>query len=83
MQITALGLAIKFIPAELQPVQSFINGIERRLRVALDVGVVDAQDHRALIVTHVEPVENKCPRAADMKITGGGGSKSHSQHGKS
>ena len=44
MQIEAVGLAVEFIPAEVEPVEPFVDGIQRRLRVPLDVGIVDAQD---------------------------------------
>jgi hypothetical protein len=47
MQIEALGLAILLVPSQIEPAQALEDGIERGLGVALDVGVVDAQDHGA------------------------------------
>jgi hypothetical protein len=67
-----LGLAILFVPTQIEPAQPVEDGIERRLRVAFDVGIVDAQDHRAAIVARVKPVEDERARAADMEKAGGG-----------
>jgi hypothetical protein len=67
----ALGLAILLVPSKIQPAQPVEDGIERSLRIALDVGIVDAQDHRAAVVAGVEPVEDERARAADMEKAGG------------
>ena len=45
MQIEALRLAVELIPTQGQPVEAVEDGIERRLRVAVDIGIVDAQHH--------------------------------------
>src|ERR1017187_1280091 len=53
MHRRALGLAILLVPSKIEPAQPIENGIERRLRIALDVGIVDAQDHRAAVMARV------------------------------
>ncbi len=71
MDSQPFGLAILLVPSEIQPAQPIENGIERGLRVALDVGVVNAQDHSAAVVTRVEPVENERARTTDVEKAGG------------
>ena len=50
VQGEALGLAVLLVPAEIEPAEAVEDGIERGFGVALDVGVVDAQDHGAAVV---------------------------------
>ena len=71
MQGQALGLAILLVPAQIEPAQPIEDGIERGLRIALDVGIVDAQDHGAAVVAGVEPIEDERARAADVQKAGG------------
>src|SRR5579862_8068616 len=66
-----IGLAVFFIPAQIEPFQAVENGVERGLGVAVDIRVVDAQDHRAAGVTRIKPVENKGARAPDVEEAGG------------
>ena len=68
MQIQAIGLAVELVPSQIEPVQAFEDGIERGLRVALDIRIVDAQDHGAAVVAGIQPIENERSRAADVKI---------------
>ena len=68
MQIAALGLSVLLVPIQIEPLQAVENGIERRLCVAIDVGVVDAQDHRAVVAARIQPVENERPGASNMQI---------------
>ncbi len=49
VQRQALGLAVLLVPAEIEPAQAVEDGVERGLGVALDVGIVDAQDHGAAV----------------------------------
>ena len=74
------GLAILFVPTQIEPLQALENRIERGLRIALDVGVVNAQDHRPVVVPGVEPVENEGSRAANMQIARRRGGETNSQH---
>ena len=41
VQIQAVGLPVLFIPAQIQPLEPIEDRIERRLRVAVDIRVVD------------------------------------------
>ena len=81
VELPAFGLPVTLIPAEIQPFQTVEDRIERSLGVAFDVGVVNPQDHSALIVPGVQPIENEGPRAADVEITSGRGGKADSGHG--
>ena len=69
MQVAAVGLSVLLVPIQLKPLQAVENGIERRLGIAIDIGVVDAQDHRAVVAARIEPVENERPGASNMKVT--------------
>ncbi len=53
MQIEPLRLPVEFVPGQAQPVQTFINGIQRRFGVPVGVGVVDAQHQCAMMLPHV------------------------------
>ncbi len=80
MQLRTIRLAILFIPAQIEPLQAVEDRIERGLGVAVDIGVIDAQDHGAVIAPGVQPVEDERPRAANMQIAGGRGSETNTQH---
>ena len=82
VQRQPLGLAILLVPTEIEPAQALEDGIERGLGIALDVGVVDAQDHGAAVVAGVEPVEDEGARAPDVQKAGGRRRKTNSKHGK-
>ena len=60
MKIEAVGLTVELVPAELEPFETFIDGIERGLRVPFDIGVIDAQNHHTAMVASIEPIEDKC-----------------------
>jgi hypothetical protein len=62
----AFGLFVFLVPAEAEPAQAFKNGVERSLRVALDVGIVDTKDHGAAVMPGVQPVENEGTRTPDV-----------------
>ncbi len=85
MQIMPFRLPVNLVPVEIQPVQAVEDGIEGGLGVALDVGVVNAQDHGAWFaagraVPGIEPIEDEGSRAADVQIASRRGSKANSQH---
>jgi len=73
MKREALRLFVLFIPAEIEPAQTIENGMDTRFGIALDVGIVEAEDHRSAIVAGVEPVENECAGTANMQKTCGDG----------
>jgi hypothetical protein len=75
MEVEALGLLVFFVPIEAEKTQAFEDGLDAGVRVALDVGVVETEDHGALIMARKEPVEDKRARAADVEKPGGRGRK--------
>ena len=81
VQREAVRLLVLLVPAEVEPAQPFEDGIERGLGVALDVGIVDAQDHGPAVVAGVEPVEDEGARAPDVQKARGRGRKANSEHG--
>ena len=70
MQIEPLGLFVFFVPAQVQPFQTFEDGIDRGLGVAFNVSVVKAENHGAAVVAGVEPVENEGASATYVKKSG-------------
>ena len=82
MQRQPLRLPVLLVPPQIQPVQPVKDGIERRLRVALDIRVVNAQDHRAAVTARVQPVEDEGARAPNVQKTSGRRRKAHSKHWK-
>ncbi len=61
------------IPVETEPVEAVENGVDRQLGRALAVGILDAQKEGSAEAFRVEPVEQRCARAADMQEAGRGG----------
>ena len=58
MQIQALRLEVRaFIPIDAEPSQPVENSLDQFRAIALDVGILDAQDHRAALAARKEPVE--------------------------
>ena len=80
MKRQPLGLFVLLVPAEVEPAQAFEDRSHRGFGVALDVGIVEAQDHRPALVAGVEPVENEGARAADVQKAGRRRRKTDSQH---
>ena len=74
----ALGLLVQLIPAQVEPAQPFEDGVQRRLGVALDIGIVDAQDHDAAVAAGEEPVKDEGTRAPDVQKARGRGRKTNS-----
>ena len=71
MALGALKLADRLaVPVEPEPFEPVENRVDRRLRRAFAVGVLDAQQERAAEMLGVEPVEQRRPRAADMQEAG-------------
>src|SRR5579871_3073481 len=80
MEVEPFRLPVQFIPTEIEPFQAFEDGVERGLRVAVDVGVVNTQNHRSVMAARIEPVENKCSGAADVQEAGWGGREADTKH---
>ena len=66
MQIQPLRLPVEFVPSQFQPFQSGKNRIKRRLAIPVYVRIVDTQNHRTVMLAHIQPVKNESARAADM-----------------
>ena len=49
--------------------------------VALDIGVVDAQNHCAAVPPRIEPIENEGTRASDVQKARRRGRETNSNHG--
>ncbi len=75
VQGEALGLLVLFVPVETQPAQSFEDGLDAGVGVALDIGVVEAQHHGSVVVAGIEPIEDEGAGAADVEKAGGRGRK--------
>ena len=74
-----LGLIKRtFVVAELEPLHRVKNGLNRFRRGALAVGVFDAKNKFAAVMTGKQKIEQRRARAADMQITGGAGSEAGS-----
>src|SRR5205823_2575364 len=58
------------IPVESQPAQAAENHFDCFLRVASDIGILDAQDERAAGVARVKPVKQSRPCSANVQKTG-------------
>ena len=71
MTIRALKLADRLaVPIQPQPFEPVENRLDRGLRRALAVGVLDAQQELAAEALGVEPVEQRGARAADVQKAG-------------
>ena len=80
MEIQAVGLTVELVPAQLEPLETFVNGIERGLRVPFDVRIIDAQNDDAAMVARIQPIEDESSSAANVKVTCGRGRKTDACH---
>src|SRR2546429_1665211 len=60
-----------FIPIEAEPAQSFINRGGGFFSIARSIGVLDAQNEFAVVMSREEPIEKGGARAADVEIASG------------
>jgi hypothetical protein len=60
------------LPVEAEPGQPVEDGRDRRLGGTRPVGVLDAQQHRAIPALREQPVEQRRARAPDVEEAGGG-----------
>ena len=80
VQVEALGLKNgAFVPFDAEPFKPVENSLDEFGAVALDVGVFNSQHQRAAFVAGEKPIEQRCARTADVKISGGRGSESHAR----
>ena len=80
VQAKAFGLLVFFVPAEVEPAQTFEDGVDGGFGVALDIRVIQAEDHGSSVATGVQPVEDEGAGTTDVQKTGGGWGKSNTKH---
>ena len=80
VKVEAVGLPIVFVPGEAKPVETVEDGVDRGLCIAFDVGVVEAEDHRAAVAAGIEPVEDEGPGATDVEVAGGRRGETYAKH---
>ena len=80
VQREALGLLVFLVPAEIEPAQAIENGVDAGFGVALDIGVVEAEDHGSSVMAGIEPVEDEGAGAAHVQKTGGRRCESNAKH---
>src|SRR4030095_4759608 len=59
------------VPIEAKPAQSFIDRSGGLFGVACSVGVLDAQNEFAAMMSREEPIKKRRARTADMEVTSG------------
>src|SRR5262249_57711608 len=77
VEVQTLGLAIRsvrpadvraLVPVELEPAQIFEDARLRLTRRPLCVGILDAEDERAVLAVSKQPVEQRRAPVADVKL---------------
>src|SRR5712691_6171651 len=69
-----------FVPVEPEPAHGVEDRLHRSFGRALEVGVLDAQDEFAAVLSGVRPGEERGPRPADMEVAGRAWGKTGSDH---
>ena len=69
VQSQAFGLLVFLVPTEVEPAQTFEDGVDGGVRVALNISVIEAEDHGSSVSTGVEPVEDEGAGTADVQKT--------------
>src|SRR5271157_30784 len=72
-----------FIPVETEPLQVFEKLAFEAFFAALDVGVLDAQDHGAALLPGEQPVEKRGACVADVQMSRGRRSEANANLGNS
>ena len=80
MERETLRLFVFLVPAQIEPAQTFENRIDGSVGIALDVGIVESQDHGSAIPTGIKPVEDEGAGAANVQKTCGRWRKSNARH---
>src|SRR5438094_2236281 len=70
-----------FIPIEAEPAQCFINRGGGFFSIARSIGVLDAQNEFAAVMSREEPIEKGCTCAADVEIASGRGGETDADFG--
>src|SRR5580658_7905356 len=74
------GLLVLFVPTEVEPAQTFEDGVHGGIGVALDIGVVKSQDHGSSVMVGIKPVENEGAGTTDVQKTSGRRRESNAKH---
>jgi hypothetical protein len=80
MQGQPFRLFVLLIPSEVEPAQTFKDRVYGGLGVALDIGVIESENHRSSMMAGVKPVKDKGTGAADMQKAGWRRSESNAKH---
>lgn len=64
---------LPLVVVQAEPVHRFEDRVDRGLRAALAVGVLDAQDELAAAAARLQPAVQRGARAADVQVAGGAG----------
>ena len=62
-----------FVPVQAEPPHGFQHDLNALLGAALAVGVLDAEDERAVVLARPQPTVQSCPHPADVQVTRGRG----------
>src|SRR5262245_28923249 len=62
-----------FVPVDAEPAETVEDGLDRFRGRPRPVGVLDAEDERALVVARIEVAEERRPCAADVQKARGAG----------
>ena len=82
VRVEARALEIRaLVPLEPEPVHHVLDLVDRLLRRPRDVGVLDAEDERALHVARVQPVVERGADAPDVQESGRRGRKTEAGSG--
>src|SRR5207248_3393079 len=63
------------VPIDAKPSQPIENGVDRRLRGTLAIGILDPEQHLSATPACVKPIEQSGARPADMQEAGRRGGK--------
>jgi len=66
----------------LEPLETFIDGIEGGLCVSFDVGIVDAENDGTALMASMKPIEDERSSAPYMEVTCGRWRKADAYHGE-
>src|SRR6266705_724401 len=69
-----------FVPVEPEPAHRVEDRLHRSFGRALEIGILDAQDEFAAVLSGVRPGEERGPRPADMEVAGRAWGKTGSDH---
>src|SRR5262245_40542464 len=70
MQVETCGLHVRtFIPLEAEPFHGLENSASHLFARAFDIRILNPQDENAVVLSSVEPVEERGTCSADMQVS--------------